>query len=75
MLRGPLGGRLAVPQPPTCRFSPVWCNARRLLRGLFSSVTLHQLVVEGRSPVFEGEFRLVDVSAARDLATSDASSR
>ena len=71
----PSGDGSPCPNLPTCRFSPGWCNARRLLRGLFSSVTLHQLVVEGRSPVFEGEFRLVDVSAARDLAASDASSR
>ena len=39
-----------------------------MLRQLFSSVTLHELVVERRSPVFRGTFELVDEGAARGAA-------
>lgn len=61
----PAGDGVPCPNRPTCHFSPVWCNAERLLRSFFSSVTLHQLVAEGLSPVFEGSFELVDEQSAR----------
>ena len=63
------------PRQGSCHFSPVWCNAERLLRSFFSSVTLHDLVVEGRSPVFEGSFRLVGEGEARAAATLTRRSR
>lgn len=53
------------PRLPECHFSPVWCNAERLLRSFFSSVTLYELVAERRSPVFEGSFCLVSEEDAR----------
>lgn len=56
------------PRRGECHFSPVWCNAERFLRTLFSSVTLHELVVEGVSPLFEGAFRLVPEAEARAAA-------
>ena len=64
----PAGDGVPCPNRPTCHFSPVWCNAERLLRSFFSSVTLHQLVAEGLSPVFEGSFELVDEQRARAAA-------
>ena len=64
----PAGDGVPCPNRPTCHFSPVWCNAERLLRSFFSSVTLHQLVAEGLSPVFEGSFELVDERRARAAA-------
>ena len=64
----PAGDGVPCPNRPTCHFSPVWCNAERLLRSFFSSVTLHQLVAEGLSPVFEGSFELVDEQSARAAA-------
>lgn len=64
----PAGDGVPCPNRPTCHFSPVWCNAESLLRSFFSSVTLHQLVAEGLSPVFEGTFRLVDEDSARVAA-------
>lgn len=51
-----------------CHFSPVWCNAEQMLRDYFGSVTLHQLVVDHRSPVFNGSFALVDEKTARLMA-------
>ena len=56
------------PRQGTCRYTAVWCNAERLLRSFFSSVTLYQLVAERVSPVFEGEFRLVSEGEARAAA-------
>ena len=58
----------ACPRRACCCFNPVWCTAERLLRSLFSTVTLHQLVVEGLSPAFEGSFGLVATKGARALA-------
>lgn len=59
------------PRRGTCHFTAVWCNAERLLRSFFSAVTLHQLVVEGVSPVFEGGFELVDDGLARAAADGE----
>lgn len=56
------------PRQGTCRYTAVWCNSERLLRSFFSSVTLHQLVAERVSPVFEGGFRLVPEREARAAA-------
>lgn len=64
----PVGDGTPCPNRPSCHFSPVWCNAELMLRSFFSSVTLHQLVAEGLSPVFEGSFRLVDEQVAREAA-------
>ena len=68
----PAGDGVACPNRAGCHFSPVWCNAERMLRAFFSSVTLHQLVAEGLSPVFEGSFELVDEQAARSAARDGA---
>lgn len=62
---GPSGDDAPCGRLPRCHFSPVWCNAERMLRAFFSSVTLEQLVVEELSPVFRGEFCLTDEAAAR----------
>lgn len=59
---------VSCPRQPDCHFSPVWCNAERLLREFLSSVTLQELVAERRSPVFEGSFRLVPEDEARVAA-------
>lgn len=64
----PTGDGTPCPNRPSCHFSPAWCNAELLLRSFFSSVTLHQLVVERLSPVFTGSFELVDDERARELA-------
>ena len=63
-----LDGTEPCPRRGTCHFTSVWCNAERMLRQLFSSVTLHELVVERRSPMFRGTFELVDEDEARDAA-------
>ena len=63
-----LDGAEPCPRRGSCHFTSVWCNAERMLRGLFSSVTLHELVVERRSPVFRGVFELVDEDEAREAA-------
>lgn len=34
-----------------CNFNPIWCEAERLLRDFFDSITLHQAAVEGRIPM------------------------
>ena len=67
----PAGDGAPCPNRATCHFSPVWCNAERMLRSFLSSVTLHDLVAEGLSPVFEGTFSLVDDATARALAEKD----
>lgn len=54
-----------------CHFSPVWCNAERMLRKFFSSVTLYQAVVERTTPVFDGTFTLVDDATARTSAYAE----
>lgn len=58
------------PNIATCHFRPVWCNAERLLQEFFSSVTLYQIVAEGRSPLLEGGFRLASLEEARAAARS-----
>ena len=67
----PAGEGEPCPNRPSCHFSPIWCNAERLLRGFFSSVTLYDLVEKGLSPVFDGSFRLVDEAAARVAAQGE----
>lgn len=66
----PSGDGGPCPNRARCHFTPVWCNAERLLRSFLSSVTLHQLVAEGLSPVFNGTFELVDETRAREAATA-----
>lgn len=63
-----VGDGRPCPNRETCHFSPVWCNAERLLRSYFSRVTLLQLVGEGLSPVFRGTFELVGEDEARAAA-------
>lgn len=48
-----------------CHFNPVWCNAERMLKDYFSSVTLSDVVVEGKMPRYDGEFTLVDAGRER----------
>lgn len=59
----PAGDGEPCPKRGRCHFSPVWCNAERMLRSYLSSVTLHDLVVRGMTPVFRGGFELVGGSA------------
>ena len=68
----PAGDGEPCPNRPSCHFTSAWCNAELLLRSFFSAVTLHQLVAEGLSPVFEGTFRLVDEKDARAAARGRA---
>ena len=58
------------PRREQCHFSPVWCNAQLLLQQFFASVTLYEAVVERRSPLFEGTFKLVDEKTARAASAS-----
>lgn len=62
------GDGAECPNRATCRYTSVWCNAERMLRSFLSSVTLHELVVEGRCPVPRVSFELVDEAEARALA-------
>ena len=34
----------------TCPFSPVWCGANRILRAYLGSVTLYDVVIDGKRP-------------------------
>ncbi len=52
----------------SCCYTAVWCNAERMLRSFFSSVTLGQIVAERISPVMDGGFRLVPEREARSAA-------
>lgn len=47
------------PRMAECHFNPVWCNAERVLRAYFDSVTLYQVVMEGKMPQMTGSFKLV----------------
>lgn len=47
------------PRMAECHFNPIWCNAERMLRSYFDSVTLYQVVIEGKMPQMTGSFRLV----------------
>ena len=58
------------PNRPRCHYSPVWCNAERMLREFFSRVTLHELIVERRSPMLRGSFELVPEDEARAAASA-----
>lgn len=49
----------------TCHFSPAFCTAEQMLRELFAAVTIYDLVVEDRAPVFEGHFATVPADEAR----------
>ena len=64
------GNDTPCPNCDQCRFRPVWCSAEKLLRDLFSTVTLHQLVVEGLTPVYRGSFALA--GRGETAATTDA---
>lgn len=48
------------PRLKDCFFNPVWCNAERMLRAYFSSVTLKDIVVDGRIPEAVYSFNLVE---------------
>lgn len=54
------------PRRAVCHFNPVWCTAERMLRSLFSSITLYQLVAEGVTPRFRGTFELVPEGDGRE---------
>ncbi|WP_077598527.1 RrF2 family transcriptional regulator [Olsenella urininfantis] len=41
------------PLRPECHFNPIWCEAERLLRRYFSSVSLYEVVMEHKHPVLE----------------------
>ena len=45
---------------PQCHFNPVWCNAERMLRDYFSSVSLYDVVVKHKMPTISGDFALID---------------
>lgn len=62
------GAGAACPRRIQCHYAPVWCNAEHMLQGFFDSVTLYQLIVEGRSPMLNGGFELVSESDARVAA-------
>ena len=47
------------PRKASCSFNPVWCNADKILRSYFASVTLSQIVEEGLVPELSGSFRVV----------------
>ena len=47
------------PRKVSCSFNPVWCNAEKILRLYFASVTLSQIVEEGLVPELSGSFRLI----------------
>ncbi|MCI1645473.1 MAG: Rrf2 family transcriptional regulator [Olsenella sp.] len=47
------------PRMAECHFNPVWCNAERMLCAYFDSVTLYQVVIEGKMPQMTGSFKLV----------------
>lgn len=63
-------GDTPCPFMSECRFNPVWCNAERMLHDYFSSVTLHQVVVEGLMPRLNGGFEIV--SSGRPPAAARA---
>ena len=48
-----------------CHYNPVWCNAERMLRDYFASVTLRDIVIDGKMPRYDGVFTLVDVERDR----------
>lgn len=43
-----------------CNFNPVWCNAEKMLRKYFKSVSLYDVVVNHQMPVLPGAFPLTD---------------
>lgn len=47
------------PRKPSCFFNPVWCNAEKILRTYFASITLSQIVKEGLVPEPNGGFKLM----------------
>lgn len=62
------GASVECPRRVRCHYAPVWCNAEHMLQRFFGSVTLYQLIVEGRSPMPSGGFELVSESEARAAA-------
>ncbi len=47
------------PRMAECHFNPVWCNAERMLRDYFGSVSLYQVVMEGKVPQMTGSFKVM----------------
>ena len=45
------------PYMPQCHYNPIWCEAERMLRDYFGSVTLYQVVIEDKHPVMGGGHR------------------
>lgn len=68
VISGCLGpdGASPCPNASTCHFATIWRTAENLLRAYFASVSLHQVVVDGMVPIFDGDLRLVDESEARE---------
>lgn len=59
-------------QKNRCNFNALWCEADRMLRDYFDSVTLYQVVVEGRCPTLRGGHDFVPLTPdeRRELARS-----
>lgn len=53
------------PFRPECHFNPVWCEAERILRDYFDSVTLYQVVVEHLHPALSDDNKF-ELRAPRD---------
>lgn len=53
------------PRYASCSYAPVWCTSVRMLREFFSSVTLYELLIEEKAPVFEGAFTLESAEEVR----------
>ena len=56
-----------------CHYNPIWCEAERILRDYFDSVTLYQVVCEHKHPMLDegSHFRLADASEApRDVPSA-----
>lgn len=53
------------PRYANCCYAPVWCTSVRMLREFFSSVTLYELLIEEKAPVFEGAFTLESADVVR----------
>ncbi len=52
-----------------CHFNPVWCEAERILHDYFQSVTLYEVVVEGKLPMLaKGSDFVLRARAPREAA-------
>lgn len=58
-----------------CHFNPIWCEAERMLRDYFNSVTLHQVVVENCVPTLLGGHVFELATAAEMRQRNEASKR